>query len=567
MTMMKKNNIELLKILEKFPDENPNPVVRFSGDGILLYSNKGSEEIIKAWDISVGDKAATDIMDKLMPAKNGRTEQNFEISVIEQTFLLKAVYVEELDCINVYGSDITARKVINKFPDQNPNPVMRVSKEGVLDYYNNASTRIVKHFKMGTGKIVPEPLIELVGKTVLTGKMTRSEIAAEHNTYSIDLIPVDQFGFIIIYATDITAHKVVDKFPDENPNPVMRFTNQFQLQYYNEASDYIIESWGTQLNHQIPDDMVSELKNATRNNYRLEKIIGDRTYYFSIVEIPEFDFFLMYGTDVTESKAKEMILGKLSKYFSPQVYDSIFTGKLDVNINTTRKNLTIFFSDIKGFTTITEKLEPETLTELITDYLTEMTNIAIDHGGTVDKYIGDAIMIFFGDPTTKGVKDDAVTCVRMAMKMKERLRSIRRKWRSFGIAEGLDIRIGIHTDVCTVGNFGSEDRLDYTVLGNGVNLASRLESAAKTNEILISENTYNIINKEIKCEYIDEISVKGRSHPVKTFQVEDLIPNEIESNDLNYETDGFSVILDEGKIKNKNEIIDYLERSLDHLKK
>ena len=196
-----------------------------------------------------------------------------------------------------------------------------------------------------------------------------------------------------------------------------------------------------------------------------------------------------------------------------------------------------------------------------------MTNIAIDHGGTVDKYIGDAIMIFFGDPTTKGVKDDAVTCVRMAMKMKERLRSIRRKWKSFGIAEGLDIRVGIHTDVCTVGNFGSEDRLDYTVLGNGVNLASRLESAAKTNEILISENTYNIINKEIKWEYIDEIIVKGRSHPVKTFQVKDLTPNETESNDLNYETDGFSVILDEEKIKNKNEIIDYLEKSLDYLKK
>ena len=502
-----------------------------------------------------------------MPAKNDRTAQNFEISVIERTFLLKAVYVEELDCINVYGSDITARKVINKFPDQNPNPVMRVSKEGVLDYYNSASKRIVDHFNMETGKIVPEPLIELVGKTVLTGKMTRTEIAADHYTYSVDLVPVDQFGFIIVYATDITAHKVVDKFPDENPNPVMRLTNQFQLQYYNEASNYIIENWGTQLNHQIPDDMVNELKNATQNNYRLEKIIGDRTYYFSIVEIPEFDFFLMYGTDVTESRAKEMILGKLSKYFSPQVYDSIFTGELDVNINTTRKNLTIFFSDIKGFTTITEKLEPETLTELITDYLTEMTNIAIDHGGTVDKYIGDAIMIFFGDPTTKGVKDDAVTCVRMAMKMKERLRSIRRKWRSFGIAEGLDIRVGIHTDVCTVGNFGSEDRLDYTVLGNGVNLASRLESAAKTNEILISENTYNIINKEIECEYIDEIIVKGRSHPVKTFQVKDLTPNETESNDLNYETDGFSVILDEEKIKNKNEIIDHLEKSLDHLKK
>ena len=299
----------------------------------------------------------------------------------------------------------------------------------------------------------------------------------------------------------------------------------------------------------------------------MEKKIGEKTYYFSIVEVAEFEFYLMYGTDITESKAKEMILGKLSKYFSPQVYNSIFTGELDVNINTTRKDLTVFFSDIKGFTTITERLEPEKLTELITDYLTEMTNIAINHGGTVDKYIGDAIMIFFGDPTTKGVKEDAITCVKMAMKMKKKLRSIRRKWKSFGIAEGLDIRIGIHTDVCTVGNFGSEDRLDYTVLGNGVNLASRLESLAKTNEILISENTYNIINKEIRCEYIDEINVKGKSHPVKTFQVEDLISDEIERDDLNYETDGFSVILDEEKIKNKDEIIDYLERSLDHLKK
>ena len=566
MTMVNKNNTELLKILNKFPDQNPNPVMQFSGDGILLYSNQASEAIIKAWDINIGDKGVVDIIDKLISVKNDQTEQNFEISIIKKTFLLKAVYVEELDCINVYGSDITARKVINKFPDQNPNSVMRVSKEGILNYFNDASSIIVDYFNLEIGQIIPEPLIDLVGKTVLTGKITNSEIKAEHNTYSIDLVPVDEFDFIIIYATDISARKLVDKFPDQNPNPVMRFSNQFRLQYYNETSKYIIESWGIQLNDQIPDDIGSDLKNATRNNYRLEKKIGEKTYYFSIVEVAEFEFYLMYGTDITESKAKEMILGKLSKYFSPQVYNSIFTGELDVNINTTRKDLTVFFSDIKGFTTITERLEPEKLTELITDYLTEMTNIAINHGGTVDKYIGDAIMIFFGDPTTKGVKEDAITCVKMAMKMKKKLRSIRRKWKSFGIAEGLDIRIGIHTDVCTVGNFGSEDRLDYTVLGNGVNLASRLESLAKTNEILISENTYNIINKEIRCEYIDEINVKGKSHPVKTFQVEDLISDEIERDDLNYETDGFSVILDEEKIKNKDEIIDYLERSLDHLK-
>ena len=108
----------------------------------------------------------------------------------------------------------------------------------------------------------------------------------------------------------------------------------------------------------------------------------------------------MYSTDISEAKTKEMILEKLSKYFSPQVFNSIFSGELDVTINTSRKNLTIFFSDIKGFTLLTEKLEPEQLTNLIADYLTEMTNIAIKYGGTVDKYIGDAIMIFFGDPKT-----------------------------------------------------------------------------------------------------------------------------------------------------------------------
>jgi class 3 adenylate cyclase len=195
-----------------------------------------------------------------------------------------------------------------------------------------------------------------------------------------------------------------------------------------------------------------------------------------------------------------------------------------------------------------------------------MTNIAIEYGGTVDKYIGDAIMIFFGDPKTEGIKKDAVSCVAMALKMKRKLKSIRRKWKSFGLTESLDVRMGIHTDVCTVGNFGSEDRLDYTVLGNGVNLASRLESLANANEILVSENTYNVIRNDIRCTYIDEIKVKGKSHPVKTFQVQDLISDQRDREMIDFETDGFSLTLDKEQIKNKEKIIGYLKKSLDHLK-
>ena len=117
----------------------------------------------------------------------------------------------------------------------------------------------------------------------------------------------------------------------------------------------------------------------------------------------------------------ENFSSKLSKYFSPQVYQSLFTGELDVKIETKRKQLTVFFSDLQGFTELTERLEPEVLTKLLTHYLTEMSRISIKWGGTIDKFIGDAIMIFFGDPNSQGGNQDAVNCVKMAMEMIDKL--------------------------------------------------------------------------------------------------------------------------------------------------
>ena len=130
---------------------------------------------------------------------------------------------------------------------------------------------------------------------------------------------------------------------------------------------------------------------------------------------------------------------------------------------------------------------------MLTHYLTEMSKIAIRWGGTIDKFIGDAILVFFGDPVTKGNKEDAVACVLMALEMLDKIESIREFWRDRGVARPLNVRMGVHTGVCTVGNFGSEDRLDYTVIGNGVNLASRLESNSEPNQILISEDTYLLV--------------------------------------------------------------------------
>ena len=186
-----------------------------------------------------------------------------------------------------------------------------------------------------------------------------------------------------------------------------------------------------------------------------------------------------------KSAALESISAKLAKYLPPQLYKSIFSGEQDIAIAPKRKKLTIFFSDIAGFTDTVDALESEELTGRLNQYLTEMSRIAHAHGATVGKFIGDAILAFFGDPVSRGIEEDAIACVRMAVAMQERMREIHTGWRDRGLERTFELRVGITTGYCTVGNFGSEDRLDYTVIGNVVNLAARLQTRAERGEILL----------------------------------------------------------------------------------
>lgn len=222
-----------------------------------------------------------------------------------------------------------------------------------------------------------------------------------------------------------------------------------------------------------------------------------------------------------KSRSLETLSNQLAKYLAPQVYSSIFAGKSEVKIASQRKKLTIFFSDIAGFTEAADKLESEDLTHVLNHYLTEMSRIALAHGATIDKYVGDAIVIFFGDPETRGVKEDALACVKMAIAMRERMAELHEVWRKSGIEEPLRCRIGINTGYCTVGNFGSNDRMDYTIIGGGVNLASRLEGAAAPGTILISYETYALVREEIRCESRGKIKVKGIAYPVAVYAVVD----------------------------------------------
>ena len=184
-----------------------------------------------------------------------------------------------------------------------------------------------------------------------------------------------------------------------------------------------------------------------------------------------------------------------------------------------RKKLTVCFSDLVGFTEITEKMESEDLTKLLNHYLTEMSKIALQYGATIDKYVGDAIVMFFGDPATLGVKEDALACVQMAIAMQSRVSELTLEWRNSGIETPLRCRIGVHTGYCTVGNFGSDDRMDYTMVGGTVNLASRLEHEAPPGGILLSFETYALVKDSVRCEERGNVQVKGIAQPVATYAV------------------------------------------------
>ena len=271
---------------------------------------------------------------------------------------------------------------------------------------------------------------------------------------------------------------------------------------------------------------------------------------------------------VTEkNRMLEALSSKLSKYLSPQVYESIFTGAQTVEISAKRKKLTVFFSDIAGFTETTDQLEAEELTDVLNQYLTEMSTIALAHGATIDKYIGDAMLLFFGDPETRGMQEDAKACVTMAIAMQRRMRALEQEWRARGFERPFRMRIGISTGFVTVGNFGSRDRMDYTIYGNQVNLAARLQSAAEPGGILLSYETNALVQELVLTEEYPPMTVKGFVRPINVYKVLGSYQELVEDGRVVLqERDGLRVLVDLTK-QVSSEAIKVLEEVLAELKR
>jgi adenylate cyclase len=221
---------------------------------------------------------------------------------------------------------------------------------------------------------------------------------------------------------------------------------------------------------------------------------------------------------VTEEREKKKIRGAFQYYLTPSVVNEILKDPAKLKLGGDKKHLSVMFSDIRGFTTISEKLSPEELVRLLNEYLTAMTDIVFKYEGLLDKYIGDAIMAVFGAPLEQ--PDHALRACRTGLEMMAKLQELRAKWAAEGRPD-VDIGVGINSGDMVVGNMGSEMRFDYTVMGDSVNLASRLEGTNKEygTHIILSEFTYEIVKAELYCRELDAVRVKGKKRPVRLYEL------------------------------------------------
>lgn len=299
------------------------------------------------------------------------------------------------------------------------------------------------------------------------------------------------------------------------------------------------------------------------NQFETDKCIPLDRYATIVIAYAELLKQISLLTRLGDKQDKRLnnLRERISRYVSPPIYRKITTGKEKAEINKTKRvKLTIFFSDIKGFSWHSSDMEGEAISEILNSYLEEMTKLIAKHGGTLDKYIGDAILVFFGDPDFTDDYDHARRCIAMALDMRQRMKELQQQWFHRGYQYPLHIRMGISTGYVSVGNFGSQERMDYTIIGAPVNLAARLQEVAKEDQILISHETWGFVKDIVRCYAAASLELKGFHQPQLTYEVIDYRDPEISSETIfEDKTKGVYLKFDSTKLT-RAELIDILKQ-------
>jgi class 3 adenylate cyclase len=494
-----------IQAINRFPDQNPHPVMRISDEGVLSYANVSSEPVRRAFGVSVGDSVPGEHLRRLRDAARSAGER-VEIASGERTYALLPVPVPDLGFMNVYGTDITAEKVVERFPNQNPNPVFRVDDKGTLIYANAASRPLIDAFEMQLGDRWPDDIRGRVLHAADAGSGELIELEAGVRTYALRPVRIAEFGFINVYGTDVTAEKVVAKFPGQNPHPVLRMSLDGVLIYANSASQPIVEAMVMKVGDAMPAELAKQLFDSMESARLLpiEIQAGKQTFELLPVLIPEFEFVNIYGTDVTAARevarAKEETERLLLNILPPAIANRLRNGERVIADRF--EDATLLIADIVGFTQISSELSAEQIVELLNQLFSSLDVLVDRHGLEKVKTIGDAYMVIGGVPL---VSDDHVQRVAdFALAMTDSVASLQGR-----LLRPVSCRIGISCGPVVAGVIGQK-RTIYDVWGDTVNVASRMEMLSAPGRIHVSPFVHERLRDRYQFEERGTLEVKGK---------------------------------------------------------
>jgi len=481
-----------------FPDENPNPVLRIARDGTLLYANRASEPLLRTLDTARGERVPDSITAQLATAAADHAGSRFELTADHRTYAILAVHQPELDAWNVYGTDITGAKVVEKFPDQNPNPVLRLSPDGALIYANTAASVITRALGTVPGELLPVDLLDQIRDCMDNATAAPIHVTGEGFIYRLDPVLIPEFRFINLYGTDVTATEAMTAFPDENPNPVLRIDRAGILAYANPASEPVMAALGAKVGQAMTEDHLRRLQAVAAgpapNTFEAEW--GGRLYELRVVTLSQFESLNVYGSDITAAREVERLLLNI---LPASIAERLQHG--ESMIADRFEEMAVLFADVVDFTPFSARRPPAEVVGVLNEVFTIFDRLADRYDVEKIKTIGDAYMVAGGiTPQGGGVEQVADMALDMVDAMGE--------YRTAG-GSRLQIRVGLQVGPAVAGIIGLK-KFIYDIWGDTVNTASRLESHGVPGKIQITAGTADRLASGYVFEPRGTVEIKGK---------------------------------------------------------
>ena len=496
-----------LEAVKRFPEGNPNPVLQVGGDGVLLYANPASADLVRSLDLACGAPVPATMLEEIRQALEFVPPRPFEWEAESRTYSVLPVEAPELGVTNLYATDVTAERVLERFPLHNPNPVLRVSSDGRLLFANEASAPIVAALRTQVGQKFPAETRSHLLRALDEAEPDPLEVMSRGRHYALHARLVSELNTINVYGVDVTALRAIDKFPDENPNPVLRLTGDGRLQYANPASDLLRRALGIEVGDALPADFRRRVEDvvAGSSDEQLELEAGGRTFELRPVSVYEFGFVNIYGTDVTAARAIEQAHREnerlLLAILPPSVAERLRQG--ETTIADSFDDIAVLFADLVGFTALSSRLSASEVVDILNAIFSAFDELADRHGLEKIKTIGDAYMAVGGLVSDPRGRDPALAVAEMALEV---VRATEQLAASTG--RELSVRVGVHAGPSVAGIIGTRTFVN-DVWGDAANKASRMESHGVPNRVQVSEATYQRLRGSFSFERRGVVDIKG----------------------------------------------------------